>query len=120
MKQLFLAEGKFLGEAVARSIFVHSEITHQLSSAYLCRHCGEVYATRPVILESGSPAQWRAIHGCCRKCVPTPGEIPGSIHRAWEAERDPLDVWPDPALKWEFLRRLEYWERYGTEFVGIN
>jgi hypothetical protein len=113
MRQLFFIEGKLVGEAPRKPLFVHGEAQLPTSDFWFCAHCGELYARAPVQLPSGATTQWQSYMRCCRRCAdlcyPSMGVVPGSIWLAWDI--DFLAALPGAVLQWELERHLDHAER---------
>ena len=112
MHQLFIIEGRILGQAPRRKEFVHGELQPPVSALFFCRVCGEVYARCPVIQE-GVPMPWQSYRRICRKCgkthKPFLDEVPGAIHLSFDQPF--TDAFPVPVLQWELERHLDKLEK---------
>ena len=95
--QDFFIEGRYLGRAFRKGIFIHAEFHAPSSLWFLCPVCGEMWAKCPVTSPSGL-AMWEAVIRTCRK------HGTGSIHRPWDSEF--TEALPLAVLQWEFEREV--------------
>lgn len=113
-RQLFIIEGKVLGDTLRSLTRVHEQLTEPLSLLFYCKFCGEVYAKCPVMRADGSTTQWQSFRCCCRKCAARSSLLsdwPGCVWLSWD--RDYLAALPEPVLQWELLRHIDSYERTG-------
>lgn len=103
MQQHFIIEGRYLGSVERR--FDLTRGASPFSYAFFCQHCGEVFAKCPI---DGRP--WQYWSRTCRKC-PGGGTLgnPGSLWLSWDSEF--TSALPEPALKWEFQRLLDQFDK---------
>ena len=109
-RQLFIIEGKYLGESPRSPIQSGDSLLAPQGFAFFCFYCGEVFARCPVTLEE-VPQPWQYRAACCRRCAekarPFPRSFPGSI---WDdyAPKSFLAAFPPEVLRRELLLHLEY------------
>ena len=100
-EQFWEIEKEFFPPSPLLPFIVHGEVQPPYQYAYLCPHCGRVWARRGV-----TPAtKWMALHRSCASC---PGERftqPGSIVQLWD--RFFISQLPRAILERELLLEVE-------------
>ncbi len=101
----FVVEGKFFGTVACEKELCHSEYHPPRSIAYFCPKCAEVWARCPV---EGTPNDndWEVTSRVCRKHKESHWHTPGILDLPWKPGY--FEGFPDPAVRWEFQRELEY------------
>ncbi len=110
MKQLFVIEGRLLGESPRQLTFYHNEVGPPPSYLFFCGQCGRVFGQTPVLLANGKTSPWQSWRRCCYRCDASALDgVPGSITLSWDSEY--LAAFPDAVLQHEVLRHLDWYER---------
>lgn len=109
--QYFIVEGKYLGQAPRKLVFIHAHLQAPNSYAFFCPICGEVWARCPI--QRGDQGyqltepttHWQILHVACRKHYMHAYSVPGGLMLDWDREFS--DALPKAALRWELSRHLE-------------
>lgn len=110
--QYFIVEGKYLGQAPRKLVFIHAQLQEPNSYAFFCPICGEVWARCPIQRGSGEyrvaepTTHWQIFHVACKKHYMHAYSVPGGLTIDWDKEFS--DALPEAALRWELVRHLQF------------